>query len=515
VSKAGRTLVDALATRVAGERGPSFVPGGPRVAMLYPSPYRVGMSSLGYQRITVLLREAGFSAERVFLPDDVAAWRASGLEPLSCETLTPLSRFDVIAVSFAYETELFGLFELLDLAGIPILREHRTAHHPKILLGGPISMASPMFLAPFVDACLLGEAEDIVADGVGAAFDDREAFLDAIAALPGGWVPERDGARLPPIAKAGPTHLPARSAWLSPEAELASMFLVEGERGCHRMCAFCVLRRTTNGGMRLVAADRLLATLPDEARKVGLVGAAISDHPDLPEILEALVADGRQVSVSSLRADQVARRPGIARALRASGARTLTTASDGASERIRKLMKKGTTHEHLLACAKQAGELHYDGFKLYMMLGVPGETDADVEELVRESLELAKAARPARLSLGVAPFAAKRGTPLDGEPFAGIKLVESRMERLRKGVRGAVEVRPASVRWAWVEHELAQGGPEIGLAMLEAWRAGASFSAVKRAFSEVDPATRRPWAAFEAPLVDAVPRRPVAAVAPA
>ncbi len=503
-----RDLLDTVARRTAGERGPAFAPGPRRVAMTYPSPYAVGMSSLGFQRITVLLREAGFAAERVFLPEDPDAHARVGLPPVTAETGTPLDRFPVLAVSFAYETELFGLFRMLDLAGIPLLRAERGPHHPRIVLGGPISMASPAFLAPFVDACLLGEAEDTVVPGIEAAFEpDREAFLDAVAALPGGWVPERHGCRIPPMAKASPLHLPARSAWLAPEAELSSMFLVEGERGCHRMCSFCVLRRTTNGGMRLVARDAILDLVPDDARKVGLVGAAISDHPDLPGLLAALLASGRQVSVSSLRADQVARKPDIARLLRESGARTLTTASDGASERLRRQLKKGTTHAHLLACAAQAGERRYDTFKLYMMIGVPGETDADLDELVREATELSRAARPARLALGVAPFAAKRGTPLDGEPFAGIPVVEDRLRRLQKALRGVAEVRPASARWAWVEHELAQGGPEAGLAMLRAWRAGGGFSAIKKELQAVDPATRRPWAACEAPIRDAtVPR---------
>ncbi|MCB9686406.1 MAG: radical SAM protein [Alphaproteobacteria bacterium] len=507
--RGARDLAAALRERVRAETGPALPASPHRVAMAYPSPYAVGMSSLGYQRITMLLREAGIAAERVFLPDDPDEHERSGTPPLSCETGTPLGRFPVIAVSFAYETELLGLFRLLDLAGVPVLREERNEHHPRILIGGPITMASPTFLAPFADAMLLGEAEDVVVTAVAEALrQDREAWLDTVAALPGGWVPERDGARLPAMAKASERHLPARSAWLAPEAELSSMFLLEGERGCHRACAFCVLRRTTNGGMRLVDGDRVLSLVPDEARKVGLVGAAISDHPELPRLLEALVASGRQVSVSSLRADRIAKRPGIAHWLRQSGARTLTTASDGASERLRRAMSKGTTHEHLLACAQQAGSLGFDIFKVYMMIGVPGETEADLDELVASTRELAAAARPARLALGVAPFAAKRQTPLDGQPFAGIKVVEERLKRLDRSLRGAAEVRPASARWAWVEHELAQGGAEAGLAMLTAWRAGGTFSAVKRALLEVDPATRRPWTRYEAPLVDPIVRRP-------
>jgi len=476
----------------------------------------VAMSSLGYQRVTALLRKAGIAAERSFVPDDPDAWRRSRVAPFTYETGAPLSSFPLVAFSFAYETELLGLIQLLEMSGIPPLREDRTSDHPLILLGGPISMASPAFLADFVDAALLGEGEDVVVPGVQALYDasDRESWLDAIAALPGGWVPERSGGRLPPIARASDEHLPARSAWLCPEAELADMFLVEGERGCHRMCTFCVMRRTTNGGMRLVSPEALLELVPAEARKVGLVGAAISDHPALVEMLEVLVRGGRTVSVSSLRADQIARKPAIARLLRESGARTLTTASDGASERVRRMLRKGTTEAHLAACADQAAAAGFAIFELYMMLGVPGETDEDVDELISFTTALARRAAPARMVLGVAPFVPKRGTPLDGLPFAGIDVVDDRVRRLRRGLRWKAEMRPTSARWAWIEYVLARGGPEAGRALYEGWRAGGRFAHLRDALGALDPASDRPWARYEEPLVDMpVHRSPVAGVA--
>jgi radical SAM superfamily enzyme YgiQ (UPF0313 family) len=261
------------------------------------------------------------------------------------------------------------------------------------------------------------------------------------------------------------------------------MFLIEGERGCHRMCTFCVMRRTTNGGMRLVAPEAVLGLIPAEARKVGLVGAAISDHPKLVDLLEVLVDDGRQVSVSSLRADRIARKPAIAELLRRSGARTLTTAGDGASERLRRALVKGTTMDHLRAVAEQARILGYDTLKLYLMVGVPSETDADIDLGVAELVELARIAKPARVAVGVAPFVAKVSTPLDAQPFAGIDVVEDRLGRLRRGVAGQVEIRPASARWAWVEHQLAQGGAAAGRAMLDGWRAGGTFGHYRRALT--------------------------------
>ena len=119
------------------------------------------------------------------------------------------------------------------------------------------------------------------------------------------------------------------------------------------------------------------------------------------------------------------------------------------------------------------------------MLGLPNETDADVDELIAFTTELAKLSR---ISLGISPFVAKRNTPLDRTEFAGIRTVERRLKRLTKGLRGRAQVRPTSARWAWVEYMLAQGNEEEGIALLEAVHRGGRFSDYKRAFSAIQAA---------------------------
>lgn len=450
--------------------------GRERVAMAYPSPYRAGMSSLGFQWITSLVADAGFGAERVYLPDDVEAWRRARLPPLSMESQSPLGSFPLIAASVAYELELAGLVELFRLAGIPPLRRDRGPGHPKVLLGGPLTFSNPLPLAPFADAILYGEADDTVVPTVEGFFTTGD--FDHVAALPGGWIPAMGDVRVP-VARADDTHLPARSRLWARDMELSNMFLLEGERGCHRACTFCVMRRSTNGGMRLVTLDRLFDVVPENAPRVGLVGAAISDHPQLVPLLQELVDRGKGVGISSLRADRVALKPDIPRLLRLAGYQTLTVASDAASQRLRREMSKGTTEAHLLACAEAAREHSYRTLKVYMMLGVPGETDEDLEELVGFTRKLA-AIHP--VAIGLAPFVPKQNTPLVDAPFAGIRVVEQRLDRLRKGLKGTrAEVRPTSARWAWVEARLAAGGVEEGEAVLRAVEDGGSFAAWRKA----------------------------------
>jgi radical SAM superfamily enzyme YgiQ (UPF0313 family) len=239
------------------------------------------------------------------------------------------------------------------------------------------------------------------------------------------------------------------------------------------------MRRTTNGGMRTVEPERVLELVPPFARRVGLVGAAVTDHPRIVELVEALLEGGREVGISSLRADRLCARPELVSLLARSGAKTLTTAADGASERLRVALDRRTTAAQLLRVAGLAREAGMHRLKLYLMLGLPGEEDQDLDEL---ALLAAEISRIIPLSFGCAPFVAKRNTPMDGAPFVPIEETERRVAYLRAKLRGRAEIRPTSPRWAWVEYMLAQGGEDAGLAALEAFRAGGSFAAWKRAF---------------------------------
>jgi radical SAM superfamily enzyme YgiQ (UPF0313 family) len=142
----------------------------------------------------------------------------------------------------------------------------------------------------------------------------------------------------------------------------------------------------------------------------------------------------------------------------------------------------------LLRVAKLAHEHAYKHFKLYMMVGLPDENDTDIDELVRFATELS---RIHPLALGIAPFVAKRNTPLDGQPFAGIKTVDQRLTRLRKGLRGRVDIRATSARWAWVEYVLAQGGAAEGRALLDAVHAGGQFRDYQHAFAALPQERKR------------------------
>ncbi|HEY1553690.1 MAG TPA: radical SAM protein [Kofleriaceae bacterium] len=474
---------------LAAERGTLFAEAETRIALVYPSPYRAAMSSLGYQQIyRVLHAMPGVAADRAMLPDDGEHGRFDTLE-----TGRPVGGYPMLAYSIAYELELAGVVETLARAGIPALRDERDAHHPIIVAGGPLTFSNPAPAAPFCDVIIVGEGEELIAELVTTARDvgfDRERLWAALAGRPGFYLPHVHGERVPDVAAVRDELLPARSVITTPNTELADMFMTEAARGCSRGCTYCVMRRSTNGGMRIVPRADIIAGIPADARRVGLVGAAVTDHPDIAAIVRDIVDGKRAIGISSLRADKLDDE--LVGLLARGGYRTLTVAADGASERMRRVIERSTRADHLLRSAELAQAHGLARLKIYMMLGIPGETDADVDELVALSKELARI-HP-RIAYGLAPFVAKRHTPLDGTPFAGIDIVEARLARLRTGLAaaglgGKVEVRPTSARWAWVEYMIAQGETRAGLAVMDAHRAGGTFAAYRRAFEarEVTP----------------------------
>jgi radical SAM superfamily enzyme YgiQ (UPF0313 family) len=441
------------------------------------------MSSLGYQTVYRLIQATEeFCAERVFLPDALATDTATDEPIVSIETCRPLGDFATVAVSIAYELELATLIRLLEQARIPWLRSNRTAEHPLIIAGGPLTFSNPRPVMPFIDVLVLGESESSLPFVLEVLREQlpRRATLERLAEHPHIVVPAVDENKPLLVDKADDATLPAFSVIRTPLTELSNMFLIEAERGCSRGCQYCVMRRSTNGGMRIFDAQRILGLIPSDATKVGLVGAAVSDHPAIVDIVSTLADQGKRVGLSSLRPDKL--KEPFVRALGRAGYRTLTTALDGPSARLRATIDRRSREEHYRRAAELAREHGMDRLKLYLMVGLPGETDEDIDECAQFVSELS---RIIPVALGISPFCAKRNTPLDGTAFAGISRIQARLARLRRGLRGRADVRATSARWAWVEHVLSQGDVNEGLAVADAVLAGGGFAEFRARFEQL------------------------------
>lgn len=459
------------------EVGTIYKEGALRCVLVYPSPYPVAMSSLGFQTVYRILNEQpGVACERAVLESlsDKSRLRTIESGRLAGDAT-------VLGLSVATEEEVASAARALIVSGIPPLeseRRGRRHRYPLIIAGGPLTYADGSPLCAIADVVLGGEAEDTLTEVIDLIqqlpSESHDTLLERIAEVQGAVVPAFPGVELPTdVAVASSRWLPSFSAVVTPRSEFGSMFLVEAARGCPRRCTFCVM-----GGrkFRPVTPDDVFNCVPEGALRVGLVGTALTDHPQIKEIMRRLLESGRRVSLSSLRADRLDEE--LLSLLVRSEIRTLTIAADGSSERLRRAVRKQVTASDLLQAAKLGAEAGLRAIKLYAMVGLPTETEDDIAELAKLALEMS---RILPVSLAVSPFVPKAGTPLAGAPFAPRPLIRRHLAYLRAQVRSQVELRASSVRGAWIENAVARGGFRAGLAAVDVARERPSFAAWKDA----------------------------------
>jgi radical SAM superfamily enzyme YgiQ (UPF0313 family) len=467
--------------RLPEERGTILKQAVATVALGYPAPYGVAVSSLGFQTVYRAWNAVpGLACVRFFAAEGTSRVR----QLVAAETLRPVAASRAIAFSVSCETELLGVVRLLRAAGLAPLASERDAGDPPVIVGGPLTSVDPRLPAPLADIVIVGEAEELLAplgDAI-ASSQGRDEFLDAVGTSRRGvWRPLLE--HEPPGGAVAPLDtLPAAAATWSRAAELKDLFLVEAARGCARSCAFCVLARRQGGegSFRAVPAERILAAVPEGAPGVGLVGAAVTDHPEIEGIVRAIVAGGRRASLSSIRADRLT--PGLAAALVEGGLATITLSADGASQRLRDRIRKGITADDLARAAGVAASAGARNLKIYAMVGLPGEQDEDLLELS----ELVRGLDPRlRLSLAVQAFVPKPGTPLAHEPMTDPDAIRRRVALLRGALGGRATVLPTSPRWSWLDWKLAHAGRKAALAAIEAERAGGGFGAWRSAVEDL------------------------------
>jgi radical SAM superfamily enzyme YgiQ (UPF0313 family) len=456
------------------------------LVLCYPNSYRVAGASLGLQVVyRILNSRAATSCQRA------VAWVGSegeddGGPVRSLEHGMTLDRFAVVLFSVAYELDIPRLVDMLERSGVPPLRTERGPDDPLVIVGGPLTQSNALPLGHFADAVVMGEAEHALQTllDVLESDPDAAALAAALCDEPGFWVPAKHHDAVPDVLSVRGDAIPARGQWRSGEAEFRDMMLLETSRGCPRYCGFCVVRAPASP-MRSPELERVVAALDEpayrDAPRVGFVGAAVSDWPFIKDALRAAVERGKGVGISSLRADRLDEE--FVGLLRDGGYKTLTVASDAASQRLRGKMMKGLRERHFLAAAELARAAGLSQLKLYVILGLPDETDADLDELVDLCQRLS---RRVRLAITISPFVPKLHTPLADAAFTPIKEQMRRLKRVQRALGRRVDVRFDSPRQAWIEYRLSQGGMETGLAAWAAWREGGRFADWRSAFKAID-----------------------------
>jgi len=480
------------------------------VALVYPHLYPVAMGNLGFQVIYHLLNaQPDLVCERSFLPapEDLEEYRRTRTPLLALESQRPLADFGAVAFSISFEGDYPQVLQILEAAQIPLLAAARGPGDPLILAGGVATFLNPEPLAPFVDAFFLGEGESGAVSffqflAAASGERDRQELLRELAqTVPGVYVPRgyqphyaADGtlAAFTPApgypARVRPPHLPelapfpTHSHILAPQSEWGEMFLVETGRGCSRGCRFCAAGFVYRPPRERAAESlypQILAGL-EISHKVGLVGAAVSDHPGVKDLCRQVLAAGGELGISSLRADSVDEE--LFRLLVQGGVRSVALAPEAGSERLRRVLNKGLTTEDLAQAALALNAAGLSQMRLYFMVGLPTETLEDLEEIPLLVKHLAhrvlKESRGKKrlglITLSLSSFVPKPFTPFQWVPFMEVGELKKRLKLVRQGLQGVKEARVNTdlPKWAYIQALMARGDRRVGDILLSAHQRG-------------------------------------------
>lgn len=498
-----------------------------RAALLYPDVYEVGQAN---QAIGILYRRLnaleGVWAERAYLPwvDLIDLMRAEKIPLFTLESCASVGELDLLGITLPYELTYSNVLEALDLAGIPLRAADRGEEHPLVVGGGPC-VFNPEPVSQFFDAILIGEGEDAVVDIVEAHRAakaeglSRDRILRRLADVPGVYVPSLYQVRHDVAgAFAGVEPLDGVPAVVEKRV-LASLsdsetptcpvvpfmdvvhdrMTVEVLRGCTRGCRFCQagmvyrpVRERTPDEIVAAAMRGLACTGYDE---VSLTSLSTADHSLLEEVLRRLTrrTAGSAISVSlpSLRVDAFS--VDMARMIASGKKSGLTFAPEAGTQRLRDVINKNVTEEDLIATVTRAFEAGWRRVKLYFMIGLPTETDADVRgigELVWRVLCAAKDATPpqqrgsVRIGVSVSTFVPKAVTPFQWDPQLTLEEVQHRQAVLRERMpRKGVDLSWHESEVSFLEGVMARGGREVADVIEAAWRGGARFDAWTERFN--------------------------------
>ena len=471
-----------------------------RMALAFPDTYEIGMSHLGLKILYQLLNaRPEILAERVYAPwvDAEALFREHGIPLCSHESSLPLASFDILGFTLQYELSFATILNMLELAGIPLLAVERDIRHPLVVAGGPVAFA-PEPMADFIDAFLIGDGEEATLELCDVVREwkrsgrTREELLHAVKGMTGMYVPVLHGPG-DVVRKRTALKLDVvdYGRFPIPYMEIVhDRANIEAMRGCAQGCRFCQAGYIYRP-IREHTADRI-QTMVDQARagtgyeEVSLSSLSIADLSCLrdlvPPLMASLIPDNTSLSLPSLRVEALNRNKEIAEEIGKVRKTGFTIAPEAGSARLRKVInKEGFDEDQIFAAVQNAARAGWESVKFYFMIGLPTETQADLEELVRVAKESARIARRESprgfgLTVSASSFVPKPHTPFQWFAQEPMPILKEKQMYLRARLREArIDFKWHHVESSFLEAVFTLGGREVGAAIALGQQRGCRF----------------------------------------
>ena len=493
-----------------------------KVALAFPDTYEIGMSHLGLKILyQVLNRRPEFLAERVYAPwvDAEGLLRDRGIPLCSQESGYSLADFDLIGFTLQYELSYTTILNMLNLAGVPLRSEQRREGDPFVIAGGPVAF-NPEPIAEFIDMFLLGDAEEAILEICEAVLrwkscgGRREELLEAWTKIRGCYVPALH--RGETIRKRTAIRLDGidYGAFPVPFMEIVhDRANIEVMRGCTQGCRFCQagylyrpLRERSAEEIRQMTLRAIRGTGYEEVSLASLSIADLTVLPDLvPPLMDELLPEKISLSLPSLRVEALNRFPQVADEIGRVRKTGFTIAPEAGSKRLRKVInKEGFDEEQIFTAVKNAARSGWESVKFYFMIGLPTETQEDLDEMLRvarESARIARAesARGFGLTVSTSSFVPKPHTPFQWFPMEPMELLREKQHYLKRRLREAnVSYKWHNVDSSFLEAVFSLGDRSLGRAIhrgyelgcrLDGWTEHLKFDRWMRAFDEtgIDP----------------------------
>lgn len=467
---------------------------------LYPAPYNVSMSSLGYLSLFRQLDERVDVKPTRINSDNIKNFKATD--------------FELIGISFAFELDILEIIKQFEQLGLPFLsKDRQNGDYPLIFSGGPVPTTNPEPYAEFFDFFIIGDGEDALNNIVTSyqsvrdkALSKSEKLLQLANDVSGLYAPslyevsyndDETIAEIKALHPEAPMKISRQSMTfsentvittpiLTADTVFADKFLIEVMRGCAHRCRFCLASYATlpAKGPQQGALLNAVETGLKHTNKLGLLGALVADHPDFEALCELLLTKSDiQTSMASLRADTVT--PLIARTVKHTQQNSVTLAVESGSERLRKRINKHLKTESILNAADILAAEGVGTMKLYFMAGLPDETDEDIDESIALVKDLRKRNPKLKINVGCSTFVPKAQTPFQWLERASTRTMSDRQERFRKGIAKVADFRPSSPKWDTFQALLSRGDRRLTPFIIEFAKSGGNLGAQNRALKNI------------------------------